>query len=109
MRNAQDIRDTMALLQAMGARATLLDSGCCGMAGSFGLDPRHAEMSRAVGELALLPVLRQAPREAIVLTNGFSCREQIRDGTGREALHLAQLLKRAHDSEASARRVADRD
>ncbi|OWT63973.1 FAD-binding and (Fe-S)-binding domain-containing protein [Candidimonas nitroreducens] len=90
----------MALLQAMGARATLLDSGCCGMAGSFGMSTRHAAMSRAVGELELMPALRRAPEDTVVLTNGFSCREQIRDGTGREAVHLAQLLKRAHDESA---------
>jgi FAD/FMN-containing dehydrogenase/Fe-S oxidoreductase len=82
----------VALLAAMGARARHLDSGCCGMAGSFGFNPEHAALSLAVGEQSLLPAVRAAAADTIVLTNGFSCREQIRQSAGREVMHLAELL-----------------
>lgn len=87
----------VALLKKMGVRSTLLDSGCCGMAGSFGFNPKHADISKAVGELVLLPAIRKLPVTSVVLTNGFSCREQIRQGTGREVMHLVELLQLAHD------------
>lgn len=89
-----------ALLQAMGAQATHLDSGCCGMAGSFGFNPEHLGISKAVGELVLLPAVRQAAADTIILTNGFSCREQIRQETGREVMHLTELLLLAHRRQA---------
>ena len=85
-----------AILAAMGVNATWLDSGCCGMAGSFGFDPRHEEISTNVGELVLLPAVRRAPKQAFILTNGFSCREQIHQKTGRQVVHFAELLKIAH-------------
>jgi FAD/FMN-containing dehydrogenase/Fe-S oxidoreductase len=84
-----------ALLERMGARATWLDSGCCGMAGSFGFNPAHIEISKAVAELVLLPAVRRQSPQTLILTNGFSCREQIRQGTGRAVLHLAELLQLA--------------
>jgi Fe-S oxidoreductase len=86
-----------AILAAMGVKATWLDSGCCGMAGSFGFDPKHEEISANVGELVLLPAVRQAPKQAFILTNGFSCREQIHQKTGRQVVHFAELLKIAHE------------
>jgi FAD/FMN-containing dehydrogenase/Fe-S oxidoreductase len=86
-----------AILAAMGVKATWLDSGCCGMAGSFGFDPRHEEISANVGELVLLPAVRKAPMQAFILTNGFSCREQIHQRTGRQVVHFAELLKIAHE------------
>lgn len=95
-------RGDTALLQAMGARAVHLDSGCCGMAGSFGFNPAHADLSDAVGERVLLPAVRAASAATVVLTNGFSCREQIRQGAGREVMHLAELLQMAHDRAAAA-------
>jgi Fe-S oxidoreductase len=85
-----------ALLERMGARATYLDSGCCGMAGSFGFNPEHIGISKAVGELVLLPAVRSQSADTVILTNGFSCREQIRQGSGREVMHLAELLQLAH-------------
>ncbi|HSI56669.1 MAG TPA: FAD-linked oxidase C-terminal domain-containing protein [Ideonella sp.] len=88
------------LLQRMGARATALDSGCCGMAGSFGFNPEHIEISKAVGELVLLPAVRKQAADTVILTNGFSCREQIKQGTGREVMHLAELLQLAHQRQA---------
>jgi hypothetical protein len=71
------------------------------MAGSFGFDPRHEEISVNVGELVLLPAVRQAPKHAFILTNGFSCREQIQQQTGRQVVHLAELLKIAHENAAA--------
>jgi FAD/FMN-containing dehydrogenase/Fe-S oxidoreductase len=90
-----------ALLSRMGATCTVLDSGCCGMAGSFGFHPDHVGISRAVAELALFPALRQRPPDTIVLTNGFSCREQMHQGLGIEALHLAQVLRAALRQDAA--------
>jgi Fe-S oxidoreductase len=65
------------------------------MAGSFGFNPEHIEISKAAGELVLLPAIRSANQDTIILTNGFSCREQIEQETGRRVMHLAELLKKA--------------
>ncbi|HYN22592.1 MAG TPA: heterodisulfide reductase-related iron-sulfur binding cluster, partial [Thermoanaerobaculia bacterium] len=87
------------VLEAMGIDLEVLDAGCCGMAGSFGFERgEHYEVSIRCGERALLPAVRQAPGEALILADGFSCREQIAQGTGRQAVHLAQVLRMAvHD------------
>lgn len=71
-----------------------IESSCCGMAGSFGLEAEHAATSLAMAELALLPKLREHP-DAAVIGNGFSCRHQIREGSGHQPKHLAQILKEA--------------
>ncbi|MCB0574374.1 MAG: FAD-binding oxidoreductase, partial [Saprospiraceae bacterium] len=70
----------------------MIPSGCCGMAGSFGYEKEHYEVSMNVGELVLFPALRQAAPETIVAAPGTSCRHQILDGTGREAMHPVQVL-----------------
>ena len=80
------------LLAGLGLEARFLDSGCCGMAGAFGFETGHYEVSMACAERSLLPAVRDAGPEEIVLADGFSCREQIRQATGRRALHLAELL-----------------
>ena len=82
------------LLEKAGARAEHLETGCCGLAGNFGFERGHAEVSEACAERALLPRLREAAPEAVVLADGFSCRTQIHelDSGGREAMHLAELL-----------------
>jgi Fe-S oxidoreductase len=85
-----DAGATGRLLGSLGFDATVLDAGCCGLAGAFGF--RHFEVSRQIGERALFPALRAAPG-ATVIADGFSCREQIRQFTGRRALHLAELLR----------------
>jgi glycerol-3-phosphate dehydrogenase subunit C len=72
----------------------LIDSSCCGMAGSFGLEAEHAESSLAMAELSLLPSIRNQP-EADLVANGFSCRHQIREHTGRSPMHIATLLYKA--------------
>jgi Fe-S oxidoreductase len=64
------------------------------MAGSFGYEARHQEVSMGMAEASLLPAIRRAP-EAIVVADGTSCRHQIADGAGREAMHVARLLERA--------------
>lgn len=71
-----------------------IESSCCGMAGSFGLDAEHRDISLQMAELDLLPAVRRAP-DAAVLANGFSCRHQILEGSGRQAQHVAFLLERA--------------
>ncbi|WP_046565473.1 FAD-binding and (Fe-S)-binding domain-containing protein [Paraburkholderia fungorum] len=95
------------LFERMGIRFTVLDSGCCGLAGSFGFHPDHIDIADHAGEAVLFPAVRQNSEETIVLTNGFSCREQIRHGTGREAMHLAQLLALAHARAGAPMRAAD--
>jgi FAD/FMN-containing dehydrogenase/Fe-S oxidoreductase len=71
---------------------TTIESSCCGMAGAFGYDAETIDVSRAMGELSLLPAVRTAPDDAIIIADGTSCRQQIRDGTGREAMHVARVL-----------------
>jgi Fe-S oxidoreductase len=72
-----------------------IESSCCGMAGAFGYDAGTIDVSRAMGELSLLPAVREAPSNAIIVADGTSCRQQIRDGTGREPLHVARVLAMA--------------
>ncbi len=74
-----------------GAKPELIESSCCGMAGSFGYEAKHQAVSMQMAELSLLPAVRKAP-EAIVVADGTSCRHQIADGAGREAVHVARLL-----------------
>ncbi len=74
-----------------GARPELIESSCCGMAGSFGYEASHYEVSMQMAELGLLPAVRSKP-EAIVVADGTSCRHQIHDGAQREAVHVARLL-----------------
>jgi len=73
----------------------VIPSGCCGMAGSFGYESEHYEVSMNVGELVLFPAVRNLPDDALVAAAGTSCRHQIHDGTGRAALHPAQILRAA--------------
>ncbi len=69
--------------------------GCCGMAGSFGFEKDKYEISMAVGELELLPAVRRAGPDVLIIADGFSCREQIAQGTGRPSLHLAEVIQMA--------------
>jgi Fe-S oxidoreductase len=83
------------LLEALpGVEATILDAGCCGMAGSFGYDRRHYDLSMAVGERVLFPAVRGAGPKTLLLIEGMSCRHQVLDGTGRRGLHTAEVLAR---------------
>jgi Fe-S oxidoreductase len=86
--------DELALLRRAGLDFKLLDSGCCGMAGAFGFEKGdHYEVSVKCGERVLLPAVRTAEQETLVITNGFSCHEQIFQQAKRPALHLAQVLQ----------------
>ena len=69
-----------------------IPSGCCGMAGSFGYEKEHYNLSMQIGELVLLPAVRKQPDEVIIAAPGTSCRHQIKDGTGRKALHPVEIL-----------------
>lgn len=86
------IDDEKLVLEKMGVKARVLDSGCCGMAGAFGFEAEHYDLSMTVGERVLLPAVRKADQGTEIIADGFSCREQIRQGTGRRALHLAELI-----------------
>ena len=70
----------------------LIPSGCCGMAGSFGYEEEHYDVSMKIGELILFPTVRQQPEEVIIAAAGTSCRHQIKDGTGRKAKHPIEIL-----------------
>jgi FAD/FMN-containing dehydrogenase/Fe-S oxidoreductase len=78
-----------------GLRVSRIESGCCGMAGSFGYEAEHYDVSMKMGELDLLPAVRKAGADTLVVADGTSCRHQIADGTGRRALHVARVLERA--------------
>jgi len=81
------------LLQKMGVEVEVLDAGCCGMAGGWGYETGHYDVSVACGERALLPKVRRASADTLLLADGFSCRSQIEQcDTGRRALHAGQVL-----------------
>jgi len=83
------------VLRALGVDYEWLDSGCCGMAGAFGFEREHYDVAMAVGERVLLPAVRAAPAETLLIADGFSCREQIAQSTDRRAMHLAQVVQLA--------------
>jgi FAD/FMN-containing dehydrogenase/Fe-S oxidoreductase len=88
----------LKLLERMGVEAETIQAGCCGLAGSWGFEAGHHDVSMAAGEQGLLPAVRDLPVDRLVLANGFSCKTQIEQGdTGRRALHLAQAMKMALD------------
>jgi Fe-S oxidoreductase len=80
-------------------KVDVIDSSCCGMAGAFGYEASHHEISMQMAELSLLPAVRDADRDTLIVADGTSCRHQIADGTrasgGREALHVSRVLARA--------------
>jgi Fe-S oxidoreductase len=87
------VQEVLSLVPEL--KVDVVDSSCCGMAGSFGYEAEHYDTSLAMAELSLLPAVRQAPADAIVVADGTSCRHQIADGTNRQAIHVAQVLARA--------------
>ncbi|MCO6450713.1 MAG: FAD-binding protein [Caldilineales bacterium] len=88
---------SLAVLKAIpGAQAQAIDAGCCGMAGSFGYTKGHYDLSAAIANDRLLPALKAAP-DAVVVANGISCRHQLRDLAGRQAIHLAEALAEVLD------------
>jgi FAD/FMN-containing dehydrogenase/Fe-S oxidoreductase len=84
-----------AVLRKMGITLDSPDSGCCGMAGAFGFEAGKFPVSQAIGERVLLPAVRTALPDTLIVADGFSCREQIGQATGRRAMHLAEVLKMA--------------
>jgi len=93
-RSLVGVEPTLRLLRRIpGAEVIDLDAGCCGMAGSFGYEKEHYEISRQIGEQRLFPAIRQADADTIIVAPGFSCRMQIEHFTGRKAVHPAQLLR----------------
>jgi FAD/FMN-containing dehydrogenase/Fe-S oxidoreductase len=92
--------DTMSAVEATlklipDLEVETIESSCCGMAGAFGYHADTIEESRAMGELSLLPAVRKAPDDAIIVADGTSCRHQIHDGAGREAIHVARVLAKS--------------
>ncbi len=86
---------TETILAAAGYEVATIPSGCCGMAGSFGYEAKHYDVSMKIGELVLFPAVREADDDALLCAPGTSCRHQIHDGTGRTAVHPAILLRDA--------------
>ena len=80
-----------------GAEVELIESGCCGMAGSFGYEAEHYETSMKMAELDLLPRVREADGNTLIVADGTSCRTQIMHGAERDALHVARVLELALD------------
>jgi Fe-S oxidoreductase len=95
--------DEEAVLRRMGVDFQTPAPGCCGMAGSFGFEKDNYDVSLAIGELELLPAVRSAPPEWLIIADGFSCREQIAQGTGRRAFHLADIIQMALRGSPEAR------
>ena len=94
-KSVMKMTDEESLLQRIGIDFQAPAPGCCGMAGSFGFEHDKYDLSVAIGELELLPAVRKAPADWLIIADGFSCREQIAQGTGRHALHLAEVLQMA--------------
>jgi len=78
-----------------GLEVETIESSCCGMAGAFGYEAAHYEVSMKMGELTLLPRVRKAGADELIVADGTSCRHQIQDGAGRPAIHVARVLERA--------------
>ena len=80
-----------------GLEVEEIPSGCCGMAGSFGYQKEHYDISLAIGEMKLFPAIREGGADTHLIANGVSCRQQIGHGTGRQARHLVEFLAEALD------------
>ncbi|MFQ5937247.1 MAG: (Fe-S)-binding protein, partial [Acidiferrobacterales bacterium] len=87
------VEKTLRLVPELNVETT--ESSCCGMAGAFGYEAEHFELSMRMGELSLLPAVRAAHKDTVIVADGTSCRQQIRDGAGREAMHVARVLESA--------------
>ncbi|MGH9691143.1 MAG: FAD-binding and (Fe-S)-binding domain-containing protein [Candidatus Acidiferrales bacterium] len=92
------MNDEESLLRKMGADLQSLDAGCCGMAGPFGFEKDKYVIAQSIGEQRLLPAVRQAQADTLIVSDGFSCREQILQATGRRAIHLAEAIRLAASS-----------
>lgn len=101
------VQEELAILDRMGVEYDNLDSGCCGMAGYFGYEKgEHYEVSIKAGERVLLPAVRDADNDTLVITDGFSCREQIMQETDREPLHFAQVIQKGLSQKKRSRQAS---
>jgi FAD/FMN-containing dehydrogenase/Fe-S oxidoreductase len=98
-KSVMKISSEQVILKKMGTEAEIIPSGCCGMAGAFGFEKEHYEVSMACGEEKLFPRVRNAGKETLIVADGFSCRTQIEQGSERKAFHLAEILKIALKNE----------
>jgi len=87
-----NMKDEVAVLAATGGEVQVLDSGCCGMAGPFGFEQKSYQVSQTLGERILLPAVRASEPGTVIVTDGFSCREQVAQNTDRRAVHVAEVL-----------------
>ncbi len=87
-------QDLLDLLHKMGVDVSIPEPGCCGLAGSFGFEAGHYDISMAIGERNLLPAVRRAGPDTLLIADGFSCQTQIEQGSGRRPLHLAEVIRR---------------
>jgi len=94
-RATMGMQDEMKILQATGASVELLDSGCCGMAGPFGFERDTFDLSQKLAERVLLPAIRGASEETLIVSDGFSCCEQVTQNGAARPLHLAEVLARS--------------
>jgi FAD/FMN-containing dehydrogenase/Fe-S oxidoreductase len=99
------LKEEKSLMEKMGLNHEVLESGCCGMAGSFGYEKDKYDVSIACGERSLLPAVRKAGLSTIIIADGFSCKEQIAQETNRHALHLAEVLQLGLNGEAQSQPV----
>ena len=90
-----DFNSEENLMKKMSLDYNILDSGCCGMAGAFGYESEHYDVGIKCGERVLLPAVRSAPSDTLIIADGFSCREQILQETERRGVHLAQVMQMA--------------
>jgi Fe-S oxidoreductase len=93
-----EVADVLRLIP--GLEVATIETSCCGMAGAFGYEAEHYDISMKMAEISLLPAVRSAPGDAIVVADGVSCRQQIAHGAGRQAIHAARLLEMALDAGA---------
>ena len=94
-KSIQKMSSEESILRRMAVNFTAPAQGCCGMAGAFGFEKEKYDVSVAIGELELLPAVRAASPDTLLIADGFSCREQIEQCTGRQALHLAEVIRMA--------------
>jgi len=87
------VQKVLALIPELEVKT--IESSCCGMAGAFGYEAKHFDISMRMGELNLLPAVRGAAADTLIIADGTSCRTQIRDGAARNALHVARVLEMA--------------
>ncbi len=99
------MREETALLDKMGVDYEMPDTGCCGMAGAFGFEKEHFDISIKCGERVLLPEVRKAAEDTLLIADGFSCREQVRQTTDRVLLHLSEVIQMALREGAAGAKV----